>query len=176
MNYKYLDWDVVPGVSIPMMEDSTGELWGTNKTVAALLGITESGVRDIYSGNKKEFDKNCVGNSDAISFLKRHKSQFGLKYVRSDMALWSSEDILTFCYRASGDKAIEIRRKFSKFIKEHSKRNYVTQEQYLKLEEKFQAMATLVLQHLPAVESTASLAGRTLNMQKQTKPLRELLN
>ena len=172
---KYVNWEIVPGVNIPMMEDQNGQLWGTNKTVAGMLGISESGVRDIYCDNKEEFEAvsvansdanncvangnaiesvangnalrsvaNCVANSDAISFFREHKALFGIKRLYKTMKIWSDDDILTFCYKATGLKSIEIRRKFTKFLKEHSRKSMITEEMYLAQQQEIEALKAQV--------------------------------
>jgi hypothetical protein len=73
-DYKLVEWEMVPGVTVPMMEDSTGQLFGTNKTVANMLGITDSGVRDIYNDHKEEFDSVSVANTNVKEFMKENKS------------------------------------------------------------------------------------------------------
>ncbi len=178
---KYVKWEVVPGVVVPMIEDIEGQLWGTNKTVSRMLGISEDNVRKIYSANKEEFEpdsfeKLSVRDPHAKEFLKNHKAEFDIGRIRSDMNFWTDNDILTFCYRSTGQKAIEIRRSFTKFIKEHSKRHMVSKEEFEALQNQVSTLVEFVSRHLPAVESTASMAGRALRMQRDTKPLREMLH
>ncbi len=178
---KYVKWEIVPGVVVPMIEDIEGQLWGTNKTVSQMLGLSEEAVRYLYNEHKEEFEANSVGslsvsNTNAKEFLKNHKAEFDIVRIRQDMRLWTDDDILTFCYKATGQKAIEIRRSFTKFIKEHSKRHMVSKEEFEALQNQVSTLVEFVSNHLPAVESTASLAGRALRMQRDTKPLREMLH
>ncbi len=183
---RFVKWEIVEGVVVPMMEDDNGQLWGTNKTVASMLGISTDTVRHIYEDHREEFGGLSVADSHANSlsvgqpgvkeFLVVHKKDFGISRVRSDMRLWTDDDILTFCYKATGAKAIDIRRKFTRFIKEHSKRHMISKEEFAALEAQVSTLMEFVARHLPAVESTASLAGRALRMQRDTKPLREILH
>jgi hypothetical protein len=174
--FKYVAWEVIQGTCLPMMEDKDGELFCTNKCIEDGLGLTPDNVRKIYQVNKDEFSALSVTNPHAKDFLKTHKNEFGVKRVRSDMRLWNEDDMLTFAFKANTDKGIEFRRNLRKFIKENAKRHYVSKEQFDDLKNKFNDLTKIVLYSLPAVETTASLAGKALRAQKQTKQLREFMN
>jgi len=178
---KYVKWEIVPDVIVPMIEDDNGQLWGTNKTVSRMLGISEDNIRHIYGAHREEFEpssleKLSMRDPHAKEFLHEHRAEFDIGRIRKDMNFWTDDDILTFCYKATGQKAIEIRRKFTKFIKEHSRRHTVSKEEFEALQNQVSTLVEFISRHLPAVESTASLAGRTLRMQRDTKPIREMLH
>lgn len=187
MNWKFVEWEVVPGLKVPMMEDEQGNLLGTNKTVATMLGMSEEGVRYTYNTYKDEFEALSVCNTNAKDFLQENKDVFGIQRLRKDMRLWTDDDILTFCYKATGQAAVDIRRKFTMFIKENSRRHYVTKDQYESLQAEmerrnkayeglaveFEVFKQFVIRHLPAIDATASLAGKALRLQRDTKTFRQ---
>ena len=145
------------------MADESGQLCGTNKTIAGILGISESGVRDIYCDHKDEFEALSVAIGDAKEFLSENREVFGIKRVRSDMKIWSDNDILTFCYKATGPKSIEIRRQFTQFIKEHSRKTIITEEQYLAQQDQITQLQTKV-DHMEHMQSKIDVMEETMKL------------
>ena len=170
---KYVNWEVIPGTFLPMMEDEQGELFGTNKTVRDGLWLNESSIRSIYERHRKEFSGLSVSNCDAKRFLTINKALFDMKRVRSDIRLWNEDDMLTFAFYAQSEKGLDFRRNLRRFIKENAKRHYVSQEQYDQLQVEFKALTKLVLMSLPAVNESASAFGAGLRAQRGTKELRK---
>lgn len=169
---KYVKWEVIPGTYLPMMEDRQGELFGTNKTVRDGLGLTEESIWKIYNRHKNEFGSFSLSNCPAKEFFKVNKALFDMKRVRDDIRLWNEDDMLTFAFYAQSDKGLEFRRNLRMFIKENAKRHYVNQADYDLLKADFKALTEFVLRHVPAVNETASLAGRSLAAHKKTKEIR----
>lgn len=172
-DFKYVAWEVLPGLSLPMMEDGEGELFCTNKCIEDGLGIGSDSVRKIYERNKAEFSGVSVTNRHAKEFLKAHKNEFGVKRVRLDMRLWNEDDMLTFAFKANTEKGFEFRKKLRQFIKANAKRHYVSKDEFDDLKNKFDLLATMVLNATPAVEKSASLAGQQLANCKKTKVIRQ---
>lgn len=176
---KYVAWEVIPGTCLPMMEDDNGELFGTNKTVSDGLGVNPSTLRTLYQQNKEEFDSLSVLNTDAKEFLRLNKSKFDISRVRSDMRMWTEDDMLTFAFLAKSDKGREFRRNLRKFIKINAVRHYVSLEEHNKLKnglseikEQMHTMSLLILQNQQAVKYDASLAGKLLSNHRKTKEFR----
>jgi hypothetical protein len=180
-NFKYVAWEVLPGegVYFPMMEDENGDLFTTGPSIEKSLGLTKTIMTKIYRNNKKEFDALRVPIRHPKDFIKEHKNLFGIKRVRTDLNIWSADDILTFAFHAKSEKSVEFRISLRKFIKEHSKKHYVTREQYEELleqkdyyQEKFEKLSIVALtEWMPAVKITGTSAGKSLAAQKKLKSL-----
>jgi hypothetical protein len=134
-NFRYVAWEVLEGegVYFPMMEGSNGELFTTGPSIEKSLGLTKTMMTKVYRNNQREFEALRVPVGHPKEFLKEHKSLFGIKRVRADLNIWSADDMLTFAFHSKSEKSIEFRISLRKFIKEHSKKHYVTREQYEEL-------------------------------------------
>lgn len=168
---KLVKWEF-QGLTMPMMADESGELYCTSKAICDALGANESNLRDVYSRHADEFGKNCVSNCDANSFLKENKAVFGVKYIRGNMRLWSEDDMLTFGFFLKTDASKEYRRQLRQFIKAHARVNTVSREEHEQLKGRLEYIENLLMASMPAVKSTASMAGRMLRTQRDTKHLR----
>jgi prophage antirepressor-like protein len=170
---KLIRWEFL-GLCMPMMEDESGELYCTSKAICEALGINEHALRMIINRNKKEFGSLRVTDRYAKEFFQANKTEFGIERVRSDIRLWSEDDMLTFAFHSKSDDSLEFRQKLRKFIKLNAKRNCVTVEQFEQLKGQFDALCELVKNYIPAANDAASFAGRALRAQRETKPLREV--
>lgn len=115
---------------MPMMSDDNGDLWCTSKQLCGALGITENSLRLLKNGHKEEFDDNCVSKTNAISFLKENKTEFGVKYVRGDMTLWSEDDMITVAILARSPIARAFRKELKTFIKQNAIKNTVSRAEH----------------------------------------------
>jgi hypothetical protein len=112
--------------------------------------------------------ENCVRKSDAIPFLKEHKVEFGLKYVRGDMRLWTEDDMILVAILSHAPSSKEFRKDLVQFIKANAVKDYVSREEYDSLLERLKALESAV----PALQVAASAAGTALQAQKGTRHLR----
>lgn len=119
---------------IPMMAGNNGDLWCTSKQLCGALGTTELALRLLRKRHADEFDANCVSKSNAILFFKENKVEFGVKYVRGDMALWSEDDMILVAILSRSDMSKQFRKDLRAFIKEHAKKDllsgYVKKDDY----------------------------------------------
>lgn len=113
-----------------------------------------------------------VSNPNAKEFFTAHKTEFGIKRVRSDMRLWSEDDMLTFAFHSKSPQSLEFRKQLRKFIKQNATRGYVTQAQFDELKGQMHSIMELVAMYVPAANEAASSAGKALRAQRSTKPLR----
>lgn len=75
-----------------------------------------------------ELDGNCVSKTHAIEFFKENKVEFGLKYVRGDMALWSEYDMILVAVLSRSSASKEFRKELATFIKANAKKGMVEQD------------------------------------------------
>lgn len=170
---KLTNWSF-QGLTIPMMEDDDGELYCTSQAVCGALGINENTLRYTYTSHKEEFTQNCVGNPNAIEFLKKYRKEFSIKYLRGDMKLWYEDDMMTFAFHAKSKGAMEFRKELRQFIKAHARRETVSRSEHESLLARFDALQNLVMCSMSGVNDSASLAGSFLSAQKKTKTIREM--
>lgn len=192
---KLVRWQFL-GLHMPMMEDENGELYCTSKAICDALGISYDDLKHITMRHPEEFGNlrvtDChskdgglslsnlqpknkelrVGNPNAKEFFTAHKTEFGIKRVRSDMRLWSEDDMLTFAFHSKSPQSLEFRKQLRRFIKQNATRGYVTQAQFDELKGQMHSLMELVALYVPAANEAASSAGRALQAQKGTKPLR----
>ena len=181
MDYKHVSWEVLPGIFLPMMENSEGDLFCTNKAICEGLGITESAIRDIYRRNMGEFDAVSVAKCDAKNFLLNNKKPFGIKRVRGDMRIWGEDDMITFAFFSKSEKSRDFRSQLRRFIKENAKIHYGTKSQYEELHKEVKSLRSALsylseemAKNKVAAEYDASLAGKLLSNQRKTKSMRSL--
>lgn len=132
---KIINWEF-ESLKIKMIE-LNGELYCTSKSVREALSVEASTLRQIYRRHEDEFFSICV--TDCHANLQMLKNTLGLKYIRKDMKLWSEDDMLTFAFMVSGDRARAARRDFRKFIKEHAKKGLVSKGELEQLKEDLRA-------------------------------------
>lgn len=168
---KLVRWSF-QGLHMPMMEDDSGELYCTSKAICEALAIDEATLRKICERHPEEVGENCVTDCHAKLFLKENKAEFGVRYVRGDMRLWTEDDMLTFAFHARSNVALEFRRKLRQFIKQNARRGYVKQVEFDRLQGRLDQMAELIQSLIPSVDKSASLAGSLLAEQKHSKAAR----
>jgi prophage antirepressor-like protein len=161
---------------IPMLEDEQGSLYCINQALTSALGLTEASLRKLYFQHKGEFDGNCVTSSNAIQFLREHKTEFGLRYVRGDMRLWSENDMILIAVLSRSPVGSEFRKGVIQLIKDNARKEYISKEQYEAdmslLKGQVQELKDMFQQSQPALHTAASAAGVALQAQRGTKHLR----
>jgi hypothetical protein len=178
-NFRYVAWEVLQGEGIyfPMMEGSNGELFTTGQAIQSALGLSKQSFQSIYKRNKIEFDSLRATFCCPKEFLREHKGLFGIKRVRADINIWSSDDMLTFAFHAKTPESLDFRVSLRKFIKEYSKRHYVTKAQYDQLlaerndyKQKFEKLSVIFISNMtPAIKIAGTSAGKALATQKKFK-------
>jgi hypothetical protein len=180
-NFRYVAWEVLQGEGIyfPMMENKQGELFTTGPAIQQALDLTKQAFLNIYKRNQVEFDSLRSTFCLPKDFLRDNKELFGIKRVREDMTIWSADDMLTFAFHSKTEKSLEFRVSLRRFIKEHSRRHYVTREQYEQMmsdrdmyKQKFDKLSMVAMtEWMPAAKITGTSAGKALNAQKKLKSL-----
>lgn len=168
---KLVRWEFM-GLHMPMMEDENGELFCTSKAIYDALGISKDDLDHIVSRHSEEFGSLRLTDCQSKEFFQKNKAEFGIQRVRSNMRLWSEDDMLTFAFHSKSTLSLEFRTKLRKFIKQNAKRGYVSQDAFEQLKGQLSELQQLVLQYLPAANEAASHAGRSLRAHRETKPLR----
>jgi hypothetical protein len=168
---KLVRWQF-QGLVMPMIQDENGELYCTSKAICEALGVCEETLRYVYNTHKEEFSSLSVGNSNAKEFFLEHKTELGIKRVRSDIRLWTEDDMLGFGFFLKSDEAREYRRQLRQFIKTNAMVNTVSREEHEQLKGRLEYIEELLKGSMPAVHSTASMAGRLLRTQRDNKHLR----
>jgi prophage antirepressor-like protein len=107
-----------------MLEDEQGRLYCTSQALCEALGLEPSALNALYHSNKEEFDGNCVNRNDAISTLKENRLEFGYKYIRGDMHLWSEDDMLLVAIRSRSSGSREFRKYLLEFVKKNAWRGW----------------------------------------------------
>ena len=168
---KLVKWQF-QGLVMPMIQDESGELYCTSKAICEALGVCEETLRTVYNRHREEFSSLSVSNCNAKDFLKENSEEFGVKRVRADMRLWTEDDMLGFGFFLKSDEAREYRRQLRQFIKANAMVNTVSREEHEQLKGRLEYIENLLRDSMPAVHSTASMAGRMLRTQRDNKHLR----
>ena len=171
---KKVRWDF-QGLHVPMMEDSNGNLYCTFKQLSDALQCPEATIRAMRRRRANEFSGFCVSKCNAISdireFLEQNRIEFGLRYVRDDMAIWTEDDMIMAAVMIKNTVGKEFRKNLVKFIKENARKGYVHESEFnsrmTEMNQKIDNLAAYL-------NANASEAGRKLNAQKQTKHLRSI--
>jgi hypothetical protein len=178
---KLVRWEFL-GLHMPMMGDDEGELYCTSKSLCDALGVTDNALWVLASRHAKELSDFCLSNCKAIAFLKEHKLEFGVKYIRGNMRLWSEDDMLVIASRSEAPQALEFMKRLRRFGKLHARVSLISIEEFREMraelkdlremKSEFQVFKEMLHQYLPSADKTASLAGSVLQAQKGTKTLR----
>ncbi len=149
-------------IQMPMMENDTGQLFCTSSALCAALGAQEEALRQVYRRHPNDFEGVCVTDCHAIEFLREHKQEFGMKYVRGDMRLWSEQDMVSFAMLSRSDVSVDFRRQLNEFIRTNARRDYVSKEQYMELEEE---LAKTIASRDSFEEELAGVKGRLAKLE-----------
>lgn len=198
---QFIQWSFL-NISVPMIEVEEGKLHCTSQALCAALSILPSTLRSIHERYKHKLHPNCVSKCDAIGFMRTHREELGLKYVREDMLLWGESDMVRVAIFSQSERTDEFCDQLIELIKKGAAKNHVSREEYdalhtehndllkqnialrgqyeevlLQCKINTNEVATLkefLRQSLPGLNIAASAAGHALNAQKQTRALREL--
>jgi prophage antirepressor-like protein len=164
---------------VPMMEDENGVLYTTSAVLAKVLGVTPHTLAATYHRHKDEFeglsgtDSAASGQPSKISmFLRIHMSEFEIRRVRSDLHLWSENDMILHAMYCQTIEGRGFRKDFINFIKQNAIRGCVTQEQLNEMQTQVNELRELLAAAGPSLQTTASAIGSALYAQRGTKPLR----
>ena len=167
----------INNLQIPMIRLGK-ESYITQGALTKLLNITPSTLRRTYQRRRDEFEGLCVDSMNAIEFLKENKELFGLNYVRGDMHLWSKHDMLVFAMLVRGPRGIELRKELVRFIEDNAVEDTISRAEYEntvgRLEEQVVSLREELEMVMPALKAWAEISGKSLQMQKETKHLRDL--
>lgn len=184
--------------SCAMVEDDDRRMWTTTRGVALALGITERAVLQLYRRHQAKFDQleglsgtfctakeaglsatdrgaNCAAKCDANrkvwEFLEQNRAYFGIQRMRSDMHIWSEEQVILFVAHCTSDKAGLALIAFIQFIKDQLIKDYAhLADQHKELVSRMIALEEAV----PSVRKSASAAGTALAAHRGTVKIRDL--
>lgn len=182
---KLIQWSF-HNIHMPMIEDDEGELYCTSEILCGSLGITKEALWQVAKRHTDELTSNCLTNCQAIDFLKQNRNTLNLKYIRSDMRLWTENDMLLIAMFSKSEVSKEFRQELLKFIKANARRGYVsleqhealaarlltTQEDHQNLVSRLEKLESIIELARPALQETASAAGTALAAQRGTKAIR----
>lgn len=149
---------------MPMIEADDGTLYCTTKQLADALGVTEVHVREIKRLHKDELDTVRVNEIGAKDFLLRNKAEFRIERVKSDMNLFTEDDMIGIAMIARSTVSKAFRKELIKFVKENAKRDMVPMSVHEAAMQRLDNLEAIVLGHV-------SQAGKTLNEYKSVKHL-----
>lgn len=172
---KLVRWEFM-GLHMPMMEDGAGELYCTSKAICEALGVDETMLRSTVCRYPKEFSSLSVTNCNAKDFLRQNRTEFGIVRVRNDIRLWSEDDMFSFAFHSKSENSMEYRKRLRQFLKQHATRNYVSREEFNTIKGELRELKEILAQYTPAANHAASCAGKALRAQRDTKPLRLVVN
>ena len=165
----------------PLLHLDNGSRFGLTNGLAHALGIDPHALRTVFKRHEDEFDSNCATDCDAIEFLKENKVQFGLKYVRGDMRLWSLHDMILMALLSRTSVSKEFRRDIISYVEENAheeivaigmERDEAVRKYNALIEEtrgmhgRLENLEELVARMQPATQAVASAAGAVLSAQK----------
>lgn len=158
---------------LPLIKCADGRLYGTGGVVSDALDVDESTLRSIYRDRREEFESNCVGSMHAIDFIRTHRTELSVKYVRGNMHLWSVPDMLAFALLGRSKSSLAFRREMINLVAEEAKKNAVTitREEYEELKQELAELRVRLQGTQPALIQAASAAGVALNAQKRIRHL-----
>lgn len=167
----------INNLQIPMIRLGK-ESYITQGALSKLLGVGTKTLRNTYQKRRDEFEGLCAHSMGAIEFLKEHKELLGLNYVRGDMHLWSKHDMLVFAMLVRGPRGIELRKELVRFIEDNAVENTISRAEYENTVGHLEKQVCQLREELemvrPALKAWAKISGKSLQMQKGTKHLRDL--
>lgn len=173
--------ETINNLSIPMLSIDE-DLYITQHNLSKMLGVEQKTLRNTFNNRVDEFDGVRAHSMGANDFIRENKHLLGVKRVRDDMHLWTEDDMITFAMLVRGKKGLLIRKELKAAIKSNAKRQTVSQEKYDELVSQLATLREEVCQlsqikeefelARPFLEEIASMAGKTLQAQRGTKPLR----
>lgn len=176
---KYIEWNYNNELVVPMIETDGGELLILAKTAASVLGCSQQAFSKLLANHAEELS-NCTTlgcpnwstKTLPIEFLRAHRDEFQLKYIRSDMRMLTEDDFITLAVLVRSPQGRAMRRGFVQFIKDNVRKNCVTQAQFDDLLGRFVLLEQEVRSADPFLSKSASLAGSLLAAQRGTKGIR----
>lgn len=105
---------------VPLLKDSNGKLWCTNKQLTEALNISDASLRVLKHRHSDEFDDDSVTKRNAVIEVRSRKVEFGYRHVRSDLQLWSHHDMILLAVLSKSSVSKEFRKKLVKFIDENA--------------------------------------------------------
>ncbi len=122
---------------VPMIQDDQGNLYCTTKTLAEALDVSEQNIRRLPYDRPEDFAGLSASTTCANSFLKNHKVELGIKRVKSDMKLWSEDEMIMAAIIARSSVGTQFRKELLAYIKENAKKSildeYVHKDEHSKL-------------------------------------------
>jgi len=175
---KVIKWQF-ESLEVPMI-DIDGNLCCTSKAICSALGVTLNTIKLCYQNHRDEIGNSLEGLNDTLrDFLYSNKVELGIKRVKSDINIWSEDQMITFACHIKSKKAVQFRKDLITMIKQHAKKDTITLEMYQNLEAKFENLQhsfNVVIQKIEAVQTPmskiASESGKLLRMQKDVKAFR----
>lgn len=159
-----------------------GDLYITQDNLSRMLEVETKTLSNTFNNRIEEFDGLRSHIMGANDFIRENKHLLGVKRVRSDMHLWTEDDMLTFAMLVRGNKGRLIRKELKAAIKAHAKCQTVSKEKYDELVQQLYMLKEQINQlheviedfkaAQPVLKELASLSGKSLQAQKGTKAIR----
>ncbi len=159
-------------IHMPMLALDDGTLCCTSQSLCSALNLKESALHKIRHTHRSEFDGRSLTESKAKEFIRTHQVEFGIRRVRSDMILWTEDDMILVAILSKSSVSKEFRKQLVAYVKKNATRDFVTKEEHQKLLDRMGALEELVAQVRPDLDSVASAAGTALEAQKRVRHLR----
>jgi hypothetical protein len=163
------------GLHMPMVELADGTLCVTTKQLASALHAKENTISELGRRHRSEFSFLNPTANGVKDFLRSNKVEFGIKKVKHNIVLWTEDDMIIVAMLSKSEVSKQFRKGLVSFIKENATKEYVRRSEYDQIKadlDDLKEFKEMVRQHIPALNYDASLAGKILNNQKNTKHLR----
>lgn len=175
---KLIKWEF-NGLIVPMI-DIEGDLYCTSKAICSALGVTDNALKQCYRDHGIEIGESLGCLKEPLrSFLYENKIQLDIKRVRTDINIWSEDQMLTFAFHITSDKAIQFRKDLIVMIKQYAKKDTISRDEYEKLQNEFQDLKHTVGVLVQSIESAqipmskiASESGKLLRIHRDVKAFR----
>jgi hypothetical protein len=170
MNVELVRWGF-RGLSVPMIAVGS-VLVCTNKQIGIGLGCGQNSLWNAYNQHREEMDELRYTNRVPKEFLTAHKAELGIDRLREDLTLWTEDAMINFAFYIRSPQAVAFRTELRRFVKENRSVNTVPRADHDALRSEFHEFKSLVLEAIPSINKTASLAGAALAAQKGIRHLR----
>lgn len=157
---------------IPMLHTEQYGMCCTSKALAGALGVTEVALRVVHNRHKTELHPICVTDCNAILFLKAHREEFDVSYVRKDMVLWPLRQALVVAHYSKSKIAASFLQASFDLVEQHARTSYITEDKYNALLSRVDQLQIALVAGQPALDAAASAAGAALRAQRGIRHLR----
>lgn len=115
---------------VPMIQGPNDVLFCTSKQLCEALAIQHDTLRKLKQAHKDEFDSLSVTFPHAKDFLRQHKIELGIKRIKSDLTLWTENEMILVAILSKSGASKSFRKELMAFVKSNAITGYVTKDEH----------------------------------------------